>query len=180
MERRVQATAGAGLGRVRDTILTLFLSRETGLFNGLRWTRRRKKFFVFVLGLKVSSAFAKLATRKPRVRPLGKEMSVFQKRRNGCADKCRSPRLPPVICSCPGVGPQRGGQSEENHDRLIEPHNILDIQPADTRADLGLGDGGDLVHHQAARREQAVTLVRLDGQADQRRLGAIGGESGRR
>jgi hypothetical protein len=42
-ERRGQATAGAGLGPVRDTILTLFLSRETGLFNGLRWTRGRKK-----------------------------------------------------------------------------------------------------------------------------------------
>ena len=60
---------------------------------------------------------------------------------------------------------------------MIEPQNILDVPPADTRADLGLWDGGDLVHHQAARREQAVTLVRLDGQADQRRLGAIGGES---
>jgi hypothetical protein len=34
--------SGAGLERVRDTILTLFLSRETGLFKGLCVTRGEK------------------------------------------------------------------------------------------------------------------------------------------
>ena len=36
-----------------------------------------------------------------------------------------------------------------------------------TRANLSLGDGGDLIHHQAACRAQAVALVRLDWQAEQ-------------
>jgi hypothetical protein len=44
------------------------------------------------------------------------------------------------------------------------------------RADLGLGYGGDLVYHQPAGRTQAVALIRLDDEAEQRCVGRIGGE----
>jgi hypothetical protein len=53
----------------------------------------------------------------------------------------------------------------------IEPHHVLVIEPPDMRTYLGLGNGGDLVHHQAAGGTQAVALVRLHDKAEQRRVG---------
>ncbi len=44
------------------------------------------------------------------------------------------------------------------------------------RADLGLGDCGDFVRHQATRHTQTVTRVWLYRQAEQRRLRLVGGE----
>ena len=73
---------------------------------------------------------------------------------------------------CPG----RDGQPEENQDRLIEAQDILVVQPADMGTDFGLWNGGDLVHHQPGGEKQPVAFTRLHGQAEQRRVGPIGGE----
>ena len=71
---------------------------------------------------------------------------------------------------------RRDGQSEKHEHGLIESQDILVVQPADTCTNLGLGDSGDLIHRQAARRAQAVALVRLDWQAEQRRVRLVSGE----
>ena len=50
------------------------------------------------------------------------------------------------------------------------------VQPADTRADFRLRNGGDLVDHQTARGLQAVARVRGHRQTEQRRVRLIRGE----
>ena len=74
------------------------------------------------------------------------------------------------------LAPWRDSQPEEHENRQIELQDILVVQPADARADLGLGNSGVLVHHQARRCVQAIALVRLDGQTEQWRVGLVGGE----
>ena len=57
--------------------------------------------------------------------------------------------------------PGRHRQPQEDQHGLIETQDILVVQAADTRADFRFRDGGDLVHHQAARCAQPVALVGL-------------------
>jgi len=71
---------------------------------------------------------------------------------------------------------RRHRQTQEHHNFLVEPNHILVVQPADPLADLGLRDGGDLVHRQPGRGAQAVALARLHRQPEQGRLGRVRGE----
>jgi hypothetical protein len=60
--------------------------------------------------------------------------------------------LAPGCRSCLLLGSGRHRQSKKHEHSLIESQDIFVIQPADARANLGLGNGGDLVHYQAACR----------------------------
>ena len=68
------------------------------------------------------------------------------------------------------------GQSEEDEDRSPEADHLLVIQATEALAELGPGNGRDLVDHEAARLAQPVCVIRLDPQAEERGLGRIGGE----
>jgi len=57
----------------------------------------------------------------------------------------------------------RSGDAQKDQNRTIQPHHILVAEASDTRADLRLRNGRDLVHHQSADDAQAVTLVGIDG-----------------
>ena len=50
----------------------------------------------------------------------------------------------------------RGGDAEEDQDGAIEADNIFVSETSHERADLGLGDGGDLVHHEAGRGAESM------------------------
>ena len=70
----------------------------------------------------------------------------------------------------------RSGNAQEDFDRTIQPHQILVGEAADTRGDLRLWNGRDLIHHQSADDAQAIALARLDGQSKQRSVGWVSGE----
>ena len=78
------------------------------------------------------------------------------------------------------LDPWRDHQPEKHEHSLIDPQDIRIVQPADTPTNLGFRNRGDFVHHQTARRVQAVALVRRYSQAEQRRLGFIGCEGANR
>jgi hypothetical protein len=78
--------------------------------------------------------------------------------------------------SCRRFRAWRDNQSEKDQDGLIEPNDILVVEPPDTLPELGLGHRRDLVHHQAARQTQAIVPVGLYEQSNERRVGLVGGE----
>src|SRR2546425_4378407 len=53
------------------------------------------------------------------------------------------------------------------------PIYLFVIESTKTRPELRLRHRGDLVHHQAAGRPQAVPFVGLDGEAEQRSIGGV-------
>ena len=65
----------------------------------------------------------------------------------------------------------RSGNAQEDFDRTIQPHQILVGEAADTRGDLRLWNGRDLIHHQSADGAQTVGLTRLDRRSKQSRIG---------
>jgi hypothetical protein len=81
-----------------------------------------------------------------------------------CDGACDRARLGPRSCS---------RQPQEHHHGPIQPEHLCVIESTKTRPELRPRYGGDLVHHQAARRPQAVALVGLDRQAEQRSIGGI-------
>ncbi len=63
---------------------------------------------------------------------------------------------------------RRGRQSKEDEYRSVEPNNVGGVQRADPATHFRLGDGGDLVHHQATRGAKPVARMRLDRKPEQR------------
>ena len=72
--------------------------------------------------------------------------------------------------------PWRNRQPEEDEQGLVEPQDILVIEPADPRAELGFRHRRDLVDHQPPGRAQTVSFVRLDSKPKQWRVGLVGSE----
>jgi hypothetical protein len=68
------------------------------------------------------------------------------------------------------------GEAEEDEDRLIEPEDILVIEATDLGAQLGLGNGRDLVDHETAWSVEAVSVVRFNRNAEEGGLRRIRGE----
>jgi hypothetical protein len=62
----------------------------------------------------------------------------------------------------------RNSQSEKDEYGLIDPKDIPVVKPPDTLPELGLRHSCDLVHHQAARQMQAIVLVRLYEQSNEK------------
>jgi hypothetical protein len=74
----------------------------------------------------------------------------------------------------------RSGNAQEHQNRTIQPHHILVGEPADTRAELRLWNGRDLIHHQSADNTRAIALIWLNGQAKQGSIGRISGKCAHR
>jgi len=70
----------------------------------------------------------------------------------------------------------RSGNAQEDQNRTIQPHHILVGEAADTRAELRLWNGRDLIQHQPADGRQAISLTWLNGQPKQRSIGRISGK----
>lgn len=64
--------------------------------------------------------------------------------------------------------PRRHRQPKEDDHRLIEPDHVLVVQTTDLLPELRLPNRRDLVDYQAADGAQAISLVRLDYQPEQR------------
>jgi hypothetical protein len=79
-----------------------------------------------------------------------------------------------VLAFLPAAG--RSGNAQEDQNRTIQPHHILVGEAADTRAELRLWNGRDLIHHQPADGTQAISLTWLNGQPKQRSIGRISGK----
>ena len=71
---------------------------------------------------------------------------------------------------------RRGRQSKEDKYRSVEPNNVRGVQRPDPATHFRLGDGGDLVHHQATCGAKTVSRIRLDRKPEQRRLRRIARE----
>lgn len=70
----------------------------------------------------------------------------------------------------------RGGDAEEDEHGAIEPQDVLVSKTTHERPDLGFGNGGDFVHHEAGGDAKSIGGAGLDQQAEKRRVRGIGGE----
>src|SRR5579859_1239905 len=70
----------------------------------------------------------------------------------------------------------RGGDAEEDEHGPIEAQDIFVGKAADQSANLGFGNSGDFVHHEAGGRAEPVGGAGLDEQAEKGRVRRIGGE----
>ena len=71
-------------------------------------------------------------------------------------------------------------EAEEDHHRSPEADHVVVVEPAELVAEFRPGNGGDLVHHEAAALLQAVDFVWFDHQSQEGRLGGVGGEGAHR
>jgi hypothetical protein len=62
------------------------------------------------------------------------------------------------------MGVARSGDAQEDQNGTIQPHYVLIRKAPDTRADLRLWNGRDLIHHQSADSAQAIVRAWLDWQ----------------
>ena len=74
------------------------------------------------------------------------------------------------------LGGAGGGDAEEDRDGAVEADHILGGKTAETRTNLGLGYGGDLIDHQSGEGAQAVGFAGFDRKAKKRCIGGIGGK----
>src|SRR5216683_2745482 len=72
------------------------------------------------------------------------------------------------------------GDAQENDQRPVEPKDAGVIKHPDLHAEPGAAHGSDLVHHDPAGSVQAVALIRLDQQPEQRSVRRVGGERAQR
>jgi hypothetical protein len=70
----------------------------------------------------------------------------------------------------------RRGDAEEDQEGAIEAQDIFVGKTANERANLGLGNCGDFVHHQAARGAESVGGAGLDEESKKGRIRWIRGE----
>jgi hypothetical protein len=116
----------AGRGRALDTILTLFLSRETGLFKGLCVTRPRKKR---ARPINLTSCGRRRLNEGRFDRVMGSQYQIFPVYGRNCRTEIStsamaSPRLPETEGSIPKSqlalrchSPERVYDSEEFRDQ---------------------------------------------------------------
>jgi hypothetical protein len=84
--------------------------------------------------------------------------------------------MSPIDVQCDPGKSRAAGDSQEDHERPVQSQDVRVVEYPDFRAQPCPAHGGDLVHHDPARRLKAVAVVRFDQQPEQRRIGGIRGE----
>ena len=72
------------------------------------------------------------------------------------------------------------GEAEEHGDGPAESRHVVVGETADTLAEFGSWDGGDLVDHESARPADPGLVIRIDRNPEQRSVGRVGCERANR